>query len=173
MSIIRFTTLTLLAGLFLAACAGAPVYAPAAPPVMVPAPAQGQTDARPVPSPGAHQPGSGPEISAPPEVAVPPTPAPLPRSSGATASLLEEGRHQRAAGNLAMATSALERAIRINPRDPNVWLELGRVKLQEGDYAQAENMGRRAAAAAGADSHLRPQIEELIALARRAAGKGG
>ena len=66
-----------------------------------------------------------------------------------------------------MATSSLERALRINPRDADLWLELGRVKLRQGDYAQAESMGRRALAVVGSDPVRREQCEDLIAAARQ------
>jgi Flp pilus assembly protein TadD len=109
-------------------------------------------------------PAPEPELPPPPE----PIPAPLPpASSGATAALLQQSRQQTAGGDFAMATSSLERALRINPRDPELWLELGRLKLRQGDFAQAENMGRRGLAVAGADATRRAQCEELIAWARQ------
>jgi Flp pilus assembly protein TadD len=95
-----------------------------------------------------------------------PAPAP-PASSGATAALLQQSRQQAAAGDYALATSSLERALRINPRDAELWLELGRIKLREGDYLQAESMGKRALAVAGADASRRAECEDLIAAARR------
>jgi Flp pilus assembly protein TadD len=98
---------------------------------------------------------------------VPIPPPPPPASSGATAALLQQSRQQTAAGDYEMATSSLERALRINPRDAELWLELGRVKLRQGDFAQAESMGRRALAVAGADPVQREQCEELIAAAQR------
>lgn len=167
----RGALVALLIAIFLPGCVTAPAYPPAPSRAPVPAPVRVRPPAGP-PQPSEPGPGSEPQGPPPPPEVVVPPPAP-PRSSGATASLLEQGRQQRAAGDLAMATSTLERAIRINPRDPTLWLELGRVKLQQGDYAQAENMGRRAAAAAGSDARLRPQIDELITAARRAEGKGG
>lgn len=66
-----------------------------------------------------------------------------------------------------MATATLERALRIDPRDPAVWLELGRVKLAQGDRAQAQNMGRRALSLAGGDPARRAECEALIAAAQR------
>lgn len=137
-----------------------PVYEPP-PPAPVPRPAP--------PPPG---PAVGvPQIPAPEAPRPPPLPEPIPPpapppSSGATAALLEQSRQQAAAGNYPLATSSLERALRINPRDAELWLELGRLKLQQGDLAQAENMGRRALSLAGTDATLRRQSEDLIAAAR-------
>ena len=140
-----------------------PVYEPApAPPVARPGPAG---------SPGPPGTGGTPETRAPapapPPPPVPIPPPPPPASSGATASLLQQSREQTAAGDYAMATSSLERALRINPRDAELWLELGRVKLRQGDYGQAESMGQRALAVAGNDPVRREQCADLIAAARR------
>lgn len=125
---------------------------------------------RPAP-PAVESPPVGEVPQAPvPEPAPPPPPAPIPppppASSGATAALLQQGRQQAASGNYPMATSSFERALRINPRDAEVWLELGWVKLKQGDRAQAENMGRRALSLAGSDAARRARCEELIAAAR-------
>ncbi|MDL1881526.1 tetratricopeptide repeat protein, partial [Gammaproteobacteria bacterium PRO2] len=107
-----------------------------------------------------------PELPAPaPPPPIPPPPPPA--SSGATAALLQQGRQQAAAGNYPLATSSLERALRINPNDADIWYELGRVKLRQGDYIQAESMGRRALALAGSDPARRARCEDLIADARR------
>ena len=81
--------------------------------------------------------------------------------------LLQQGRQYAAAGNYPLATSSLERALRINPNDADIWYELGRVKLGQGDYAQAQNMARRALALAGGDPQQRARCEALIAEAGR------
>lgn len=150
----------LLAGLLLslAACT-APVYEPP------PAPPLSRTEPVPIPEP-APSPAPVPELPAPaPPPPIPPPPPPA--SSGATAALLQQGRQQAAAGNYPLATSSLERALRINPNDADIWYELGRVKLRQGDYVQAESMGRRALALAGSDPARRARCEALIADARR------
>jgi hypothetical protein len=148
-----------------AALAGciAPVYEPPPQrPVARPAP----PPAQPAPEPGVALPAPEPEPAPEPQVPEPiPSPAP-PASSGATAALLQQSRQQSAAGNYPLATSSLERALRINPRDAELWLELGRVKLRQDDRAQAESMGRRALSLAGSDPVRRAQCEELIAAAR-------
>jgi cytochrome c-type biogenesis protein CcmH/NrfG len=100
----------------------------------------------------------------PPEPIPPPAPA---ASSGATAALLEQSRQQSATGDYAMATSSLERALRINPRDAELWCELGRVKLRQGDAAQAQNMAQRGLAVAGTDVDGRAGCEAVLAEARR------
>lgn len=155
----------LLVAMLCIAAAGctAPVYEPApAPPVPrtatnapPPAPGTGGVPQTPAPEPA----------PAPPPEPIPPPPPPA--SSGATAALLQQSRQQSAAGDYAMATSSLERALRINPRDADLWVELGRLKLRQGDYAQAESMGRRGLVVAGNDAARRARCEDLIAAARR------
>jgi len=43
-----------------------------------------------------------------------------------------------------MAAASIERALRIEPDNALLWIELGRVRQAEGNYVQAENMGRKA-----------------------------
>lgn len=136
-----------------------PVYEPPPlPPPPRPAPA-------PKPPAGGEVPVPVPQPApAPPAEPIPPPPPPP--SSNATAALLAQSRTQSAAGNYPLATSTLERALRINPRDAGLWLELGRLKLKQGDDAQARSMGQRALALAGPDTALRAECEKLIAAAQ-------
>lgn len=142
-----------------AACT-VPVYEPPPPQSFpaeaLPPPPQPEPIVVPEPQPRVAQPAPPPPI--------PPPPPPV--SAGATAALLMQGRQQAAAGNYPLATSTLERALRINPNDADIWYELGRVKLDQGDYVQAENMGRRALGLAGSDSLRRALCDELIEAAR-------
>jgi Flp pilus assembly protein TadD len=103
--------------------------------------------------------------------AVPPlvTPAPdAPRENVAVARLMENARADTRAGRLAEAGASLERALRIEPRNPRLWHELARVRLAQGQFAQAENLAARSNSFAGSDSTLRSQNEQLIAEARAA-----
>lgn len=149
----------LVAALMLAVLAGCtvPVYEPPPPPPPRPAPA-------PVPPPG-KVPAPVPPPAPPPPVEEPAPPPPPPPSASATAALLAQSRTQAAAGNFPLATATLERALRIDPRDGRLWLELGRLKLRQGDHAQARSMGQRALALAGADQALQAESEKLIAAA--------
>jgi len=96
-------------------------------------------------------------------------PAP-PMGSAAVASLVNGARTDAAAGRLVQAASSLERALRIEPRNPHLWQELARVRLMQGDYAQAESVAARSNSWAGADSRLRAENWRLIAQARAARG---
>src|SRR5205823_14495417 len=104
-----------------------------------------------------------------------PAPAPLPEPAARTedlaiAGLLDGARADAAAGRLANAAASLERALRIEPRNPRLWQELARVRLKQGDYAQAESTAARSNSWAGSDNALRAENWRLIAHAREARG---
>ncbi len=93
-------------------------------------------------------------------------PAPAPRAgsnaSAASRSLLAQSRSQRAAGDSAQAAASLERALRIDPNNPELWLELGDLHLDAGNTAQAEMMARRALTLAGGSRSIESQAERLL-----------
>jgi predicted Zn-dependent protease len=101
-------------------------------------------------------------------------PAPAPPAahaeSAAIAGLLDGARADAASGRLANAAASLERALRIEPRNPRLWQELARVRLKQGEYAQAESTAARSNSWAGGDSTLRAENWRLIARAREARG---
>jgi Tfp pilus assembly protein PilF len=99
----------------------------------------------------------------PPEVAAP-------KESIAIAGLMESARAESAAGNLGGAAASLERALRIEPRNPRLWHELARVRFKQGQYAQAESVAVRSNSWAGEDKGLRAENWRLIAESRRARG---
>jgi tetratricopeptide (TPR) repeat protein len=112
---------------------------------------------------------------APPPVEVPPpvAPAPLPPTSRehvAIAGLIETARADAAAGKLSTAAAAIERALRIEPRNPRLWQELARVRLQQRQFVQVESVAARSNAWAGSDNALRAENWRLIAQAREARG---
>jgi Tfp pilus assembly protein PilF len=114
-----------------------------------------------------------------PDPAPPDAPAPdaLPpeaaerRESVAVAGLMQSARSDTAAGRLSNAAASLERALRIEPRNPRLWHELARVRLKQGEHAQAESMAARSNAWAGSDSALRAANQQVIEAAREAAGR--
>ena len=119
-------------------------------------------------------PAPQPAPPAPPLVIEPvPTPEPEPEPqwpavSATSAQLLSESRRHQDAGNLAQAATSIERALRIDPRQPLLWLELGEIHLAEGDYVQAEAMAARALNLAGSWRGVQEQAERLRFEARRA-----
>jgi len=109
-----------------------------------------------------------PTPDAPPPVA--PAPAPQQKETTAVAGLMESARSETAAGNLASAAASLERALRIEPRNPRLWQELARVRLKQGQHAQAESVAARSNSWAGEDRSLRAENWRIIAESRRARG---
>ena len=104
-----------------------------------------------------------------------PEPAPLPAPAARTenlaiAGLMDGARSDAAAGRLTNAAASLERALRIEPRNPRLWQELARVRLKQGDYVQAESTAARSNSWAGGDNQLRAENWRLIAQARDARG---
>jgi hypothetical protein len=121
-------------------------------------------------------PQPAPVETSPPVVAAPPVeqPAPLPspppsstaRESVAVAGLMDSARTDAAAGRLAEAAATLERALRIEPRNPRLWQELAHLRLQQGDFPQAESLAQRSNSWAGGDSALRAENARIIEQAR-------
>lgn len=122
------------------------------------------------PAPNSSTPNSS-SPSAPPGS---PTPgAPPPRQnilSPATLSLVTQARTLLAHGELDGASSTLDRALRIEPNNPLLWIELGRVRLAERDPHQAEGCSRKALVLASGDPSARRQAGRLLADALRAQG---
>lgn len=117
------------------------------------------------------QPSPGEEAPPPPPAAQPEAaPQPEARENVAIAGLVESARSDAAAGRLPNAAASLERALRIEPRNPRLWQELARVRMKQGDYAQAENLAQRSNTWGGTDNRLRAENWRLIAQARQARG---
>lgn len=104
-------------------------------------------------------------------------PQPLPPTirepvlSPASRALVGQAQTQLASKNFAVAASSIERAIRIEPDNPLLWIELGKVRQAEGNYVQAENMARRAVAMSAATPKVQAQAWGLIAESYRARGR--
>ena len=108
------------------------------------------------------------ERPAPVEEPPPVTETPRPSENIAVAGLMDTARADVAANRLGSAAATLERALRIEPRNPRLWHELARVRLRQGDYAQAESTAARSNTWAGADSELRAANQRIIEEARAA-----
>lgn len=137
-----------------------------------PAPAP-RPDVPTAPVPSAPPAGSAPAIPSPP-AASPPPPRPPPREnhlSPATQSLVTQSRTLVAHGDLDAASATLDRALRIEPSNPLLWIELGRLRLAERDAHQAEGCARKALSLASGDQGTQAQAGRLLADALRAEGR--
>jgi tetratricopeptide (TPR) repeat protein len=135
-----------------------------------PAPSQRpQRPSNPIPGPEPSGPLTpGPLTPVPPP---PPRAPPSPREnhlSPATLSLVTQSRTLASRGDLDGASSTLDRALRIEPNNPLLWIELGRLRLAESDAHQAEGCGRKALALASGDHGTQAQAGRLLADALRA-----
>jgi len=83
-------------------------------------------------------------------------------------ALVEKAESQRAAGDLNGAASTLERALRIEGRNAHLWNRLARVRLEQGDYAQAASLAAKSDALAGDAPGLRRDNARIMAAADRA-----
>ena len=137
--------------------------------------------------------GAGPVLETPtgevaplpaPETAIEPPPAPVlepvPRErpkrppatlSPASRALVTQAETQRKKGDLPGASVTLDRAMRIEPNNPLLWIEMGRLRMDQRNYAQAENMGRKALSMSVGDDATQSQAWELIAQSLRARGR--
>lgn len=151
-------TLALALSLGLAGCAlRGPPIPPGGPGLQAPAPA--------APAQGTSQPPAAPVPGEAPPA--------RPRMGLAATALLGQAHTQAAAGEYGAAGATLERALRIEPDNPLLWVELGRVQLSQGNAAQADGMGRKALALAGGDAEAQGAAWALIAESLRALGRNG
>jgi cytochrome c-type biogenesis protein CcmH/NrfG len=90
---------------------------------------------------------------------------PKPQST-VTLALQDEAQRAATAGDLPKAIQILERAIRIQPDSAQLWIELARCHLKEGNAAQAEQFARKALLFTGNRYDLEQQAWVVIADAR-------
>ena len=136
----------------------------------------------------AQKPGEGPVVSGPEEQPVPtpeapieaPVPTPIPRErpkvppatlGTASKALVAQAQAQRKRGDLPGATVSLERALRIEPNNPLLWIEMGRLRMDQTNFPQAESMGRKALSMSVADDRTQALAWQLISDSLKARGK--
>ena len=113
---------------------------------------------------------------------MPSTPSGIPSSSssgglsadeqldGPVLALLTTAQQQQAGGDLNGASSSLERAQRVAPREPQVLYRLAQVRMAQGDAPQAEQFARRGLSLANGRPDLQASLWALIGDARAAQG---
>jgi predicted Zn-dependent protease len=89
---------------------------------------------------------------------------------GPVLALLTTAQQQQNGGDLNGASSSLERAQRVAPREPQVIYRLAQVRLAQGDSAQAEQLARRGLTYANGRPSLQASLWEIIAQAREKQG---
>ncbi|MBI3905575.1 MULTISPECIES: tetratricopeptide repeat protein [unclassified Pseudomonas] len=85
---------------------------------------------------------------------------------GPVLALLTTAQQQQTSGDLNGASSSLERAQRVAPREPQVLYRLAQVRMAQGDAAQAEQFARRGLTLANGRPALQANLWDLIGQAR-------
>jgi len=90
----------------------------------------------------------------------------------AVATLLAKVETQAGQAHWERAAALLERALRIEPRNAQLWHRLAKIRLQQGRYGMAESLAQKSSALAKDDEALKRRNAELIEVARRAVTTG-
>jgi len=88
----------------------------------------------------------------------------------AVIALLDRAQTDNMSGQPEAAGASLERALRIEPRNPWLWLELAQVRLDQGQYAQAITLARKSNSFAGRLPRVQAGNWQVIGQARAAQG---
>lgn len=94
------------------------------------------------------------------------------RSNNASTQLIETASQQYADGHPDQAAATLERALQIQPNNPATLHYLGVLRLQQGQFQQAETLAARSNLRVGANQALRNRNLQLIAAAQTAQRTG-
>lgn len=133
------------------------------PPVRAPgpaSPAEVEVEERGMPADQLATPGAGSRASQSP-----------PPASPAVVALLEQAREAEGRGRLDLSEASLERAVRIESRNPMIWHRLALIKLFRQQYAEAVAMAQRSNALAAGRPALQRDNWRLIAQAEEARGR--
>lgn len=103
-------------------------------------------------------------------VVAPPEPRPVMSGNQAVIALLDRSRMDYESGKREAAGASLERALRIEPRNPWLWHELAQLRLTQGQYAQAITLAQKSTSFAGRERRLQALNWRLIGNARVAQG---
>ncbi|MEZ5584600.1 MAG: tetratricopeptide repeat protein [Candidatus Competibacteraceae bacterium] len=121
----------------------------------------------------------------PPEPTPPPAPTPPPQpvrpvepqpaqisreGNQAVVALLDSAANYVDGGEWDKAGAALERALRIEPKNAGIWHDLAQIRLQQRQYQQAESLAAKSNSLSGTNNNIKARNWRLIAVSRRAAG---
>ncbi|PWV59072.1 tetratricopeptide repeat protein [Plasticicumulans acidivorans] len=143
-------------------------------------------NSQPLPAQPAPPPSNQAAVNAPSDTPAAPAPSPAPapaparpaappaeisrQGNTAVVALLDSAAGYVQSGDLDKAAASLERAQRIEPRNPSILYDLAQVRAHQGQYAQSEAMASKAIGMAGGDKALQAKAWRLIAAVRRAGG---
>ncbi len=92
------------------------------------------------------------------------------RTNPAVVALLGSAKQQMDGGSYRAAGSTLERAQRIAPREPEVYYQMARLRLKEGEWKQAEQLALKGVQVASGSNEMQRRLWLLIGDIREDAG---
>jgi cytochrome c-type biogenesis protein CcmH/NrfG len=87
-----------------------------------------------------------------------------------TLALLQQSQRAVGEGNLDEAIAYVERAIRMNPKDPELWLRLAELQLSADHPASAAQVAQKAIALSGSETEVQRKAWLVVADARERQG---
>lgn len=94
----------------------------------------------------------------------------MPQTTPAVLALMDDADRSYLAGNYQSAVGSIERALRIEPRNPLLVYKLAAVRLKQGQPGLAENLAKKSALLADRNIAIKRRSWLLIAEARRKQG---
>jgi tetratricopeptide (TPR) repeat protein len=172
-AIMRRLFLLVVVGCQLSGCAmfRAPIETPEGAPVH-PAP-DSTTAAATRPNPAAPDTAVPAPAPAPPPVTAPPAATRQFHLGAAATTLVAQAHRQAAGGDPQLAISSIERALRIEPDNPLLWIELGEIHETAGHFEQAGGIGHKALQLSTGDPHAQSASWHLIADSLKARNRNG
>lgn len=92
------------------------------------------------------------------------------QSSQAVVALLDNADQSMASGRHDRAVASIERALRIDPKNPILWQRLGQIRLRQERWDQAIATARKSNLLAAGNDRLR--VDNWLIIARAMEGKG-
>jgi hypothetical protein len=125
-------------------------------------------ETRDVPVTPAPPPVFGPPLPSETEPDAPVVTRSVPRPPSPASSLITAVDAAMATGELERAAALCERALRITPRDPQLWYRLASIHYQQERFADAAGFARRGLSFAATDPALANQLNALLSRANAA-----
>jgi tetratricopeptide (TPR) repeat protein len=83
-------------------------------------------------------------------------------TSGTVLALLTQAKQQEKSGNPEKAAAVLERALRIEPNNPQLWYRLALLRLQQGKLDLAKSLAAKSSALAQGDEDLQVKNRTIM-----------
>jgi tetratricopeptide (TPR) repeat protein len=101
------------------------------------------------------QSGNGAAVRPAPQISSKPT-------SGTVLALLSQAKQQERSGNPEKAAAVIERALRIEPNNPQLWYRLALLRLQQGKLDLAKSFAAKSMALAQGDEDLQTKNRTIM-----------